>query len=139
MMVNRKNLTIEDIRTFLDVPRIAYLSTIDNHGYPHTVPVWFSPDGETLIFNSGKNRARLKHILTNPKVAVTIGGNIGDPEGYLIKGDGAIEDDLSHIKLEQITRRYIPDESALNGFLESVKQEERIILRLTPKKVIRVR
>jgi len=138
-MQNLKKLNIGDIRTFLDVPRIAYLSTIDNQGYPHTVPVWFSPDGDILIFNSGKNRARLKHILTNSKVAVTIGGNIGDPEGYLIKGEGVIEEDPINIKLEQITRRYILDESSLNGFLASVKQEERIILRLTPTKVIRVR
>ena len=138
-MLNGKRLSIEDIRTFLDVPRIAYLSTIDNQGFPHIVPVWFAPDNSTLIFNSGKIRARLKHIQTNPKVAVAIGGNLGDSEGYLIKGDAVIEADPTHEQLKQIARRYIQDENAVNRFLKSVEQEERIILRLTPTKVIRVR
>jgi len=35
----------EPIRAFLETPRIAYLSTIDLKGYPHTVPVWFAVDG----------------------------------------------------------------------------------------------
>ena len=138
-MLNRKSLSIEDIRTFLDVPRIAYLSTIDNQGFPHTVPVWFAPDKSTLIFNSGKIRARLKHIQTNPKVAVAIGGNLGDSEGYLIKGDAVIEVDPYHEQLKQIAQRYILDDNAFNGFLKRVELEERVILRLTPKKVIRVR
>ncbi|PKN88448.1 MAG: hypothetical protein CVU46_00755 [Chloroflexi bacterium HGW-Chloroflexi-8] len=138
-MQNRKKMTIEDIRAFLDVARIAYLTTIDNQGYPHTVPVWFSPDNGTLIFNSGKNRARLTHIQANSKIAVTIGGNFGDSEGYLIKGEATIEADPSYLNTKLIARRYIQDENAFNGFLKSVEQEERIILRLTPYKVIRVR
>lgn len=138
-MQNRNKLTIEEIQAFLDVARIAYLSTIDNQGYPHTVPVWFAPDDGTLIFNSGKNRARLIHIQANSKVAVTIGGNSGDSEGFLIKGDATIEVDPSHAQLMQIARRYILDEKALNGFLKNTEQEERVILRLTPTKIIRVR
>lgn len=138
-MVNQKKLTLEDISTFLDIPRIAYLSTVDRQGYPHTVPVWFAPDDDTLIFNSGRKRARLKHVLANPKVAVTIGGNTGDSEGYLIKGVAEIEADPSRDQLKQIARRYILDENAFNSFLKRVEQEERVILRLTPIKVIRVR
>jgi len=138
-MINQNKLTIEDIRTFLDAPRIAYLSTVDNQGYPHIVPVWFASENDTLIFNSGRNRVRLKHIVTNPKVTVAIGGNAGDSEGYMIKGNAVIETDSSRDQLKQIARRYIQDEIAFNGFLKRVEQEERVILRLTPKKIIRVR
>jgi len=138
-MQNRKKLTIEEIRAFLEVARIAYLSTIDNQGYPHTVPVWFASDNGTLIFNSGKKRARLKHITANPKVAVTIGGNLGDSEGYLFKGNAVIEADPFREQTKQIARRYIQDEAAFIGFQKSVELEERVIIRLTPKKIIRVR
>jgi len=56
--------------------RVAYLSTIDLQGYPHTVPVWFAVDGDDLIFGGVKSRTRVRHMKANSKGAVTIGGNI---------------------------------------------------------------
>jgi predicted pyridoxine 5'-phosphate oxidase superfamily flavin-nucleotide-binding protein len=139
MMLKRINLVIDNIRTFLETPRVAYLSTIDLQGYPHTVPVWFAVDGDDLVFSATKGRARVKHILANPKGAVTIGGNLGEAEGYLIKGEFKTEEDPSHGSRNQIIRRYISDEIALERFLARVEGEERFIFRLIPKKVIRVR
>ena len=129
---------IEPIRTFLESPRIAYLSTIDLLGYPHTVPVWFAVDGDDLIFSVAKSRARVKHIRANPKGSVVIGGNLGETEGYLFKGDFRIEQDPSQTVRHQIIRRYVSEEN-LPQFLERSGPEERYIFRLTPMKVIRVR
>lgn len=129
---------IEHIREFLETPRVAYLSTMDLQGYPHTVPVWFAVDGGDLIFSATKTRARVKHILANPKGAVTIGGNTGEREGYLIKGSFRIEEDPTHIWRDQIVRRYVSAD-AMEKILARLGQEERVIFRLTPTKVIRVR
>jgi len=129
---------IDVIRTFLETPRIAYLSTIDLQGYPHTVPVWFAVEGDTLIFSTTRGRARVKHILANPKGAVTIGGNLDEKEGYLIKGEFNIEEDPSQSLINQILNRYLSGE-ALEQFHARLAPEERIIFRLTPTKVIKVR
>jgi len=129
---------LDTIRTFLETPRIAYLSTIDLRGYPHTVPVWFAVDGDDLIFSATKDRTRVKHIQANSKGAVTIGGNLGETEGYLIKGEFKTEEDPSRILLNRIIRRYISGE-ALERFQARLAGEERFIFRLTPTKVIRVR
>ena len=89
---------IDNIRTFLETPRVAYLSTIDLQGYPHTVPVWFAVDGDDLIFSATKSRARVKHILANPKGAVTIGRRAlhlpFDPEK---SNPGALRSDVERI------------------------------------------
>src|SRR5687767_7907324 len=82
----RTNPMLDSIREFLDQPLLAYLSTIDSAGFPHTVPVWFGVDGDNLILPTMAERVRLKHIATNPKGAVAIGGNPSEGEGYLIKG-----------------------------------------------------
>jgi predicted pyridoxine 5'-phosphate oxidase superfamily flavin-nucleotide-binding protein len=129
---------IENIQAFLDAPRIAYFSTTDLQGYPHTVPVWYATDGDDIIFSSGMNRARVKYIQANPKGAVTIGGNMGDPHGYLIKGNISIEEDPGYVLMDRVTRRYIGDEKGLEQFKERVKHEHRVIFRLKPVKVIRV-
>ena len=137
-MNKNKNLSFDDIRTYLEKPRIAYFSTIDKRGYPHTVPVWFAPDGDTLIFASNKNRKRIQHILDNPKVSATIGGTIGDREGYLIQGHAEVGDDSSLEHLAQTARRYMPDEKTVQDFLKQMAGEERIFVRLFPTKISRI-
>jgi predicted pyridoxine 5'-phosphate oxidase superfamily flavin-nucleotide-binding protein len=77
---------LESLREFLGRPLLAYLSTIDAAGYPHTVPVWFGVDSDDLIFPTMTDRARLRHIAANSKGAVAIGGRPDVGAGYLIKG-----------------------------------------------------
>ena len=128
----------EPIRAFLETPRIAYLSTIDLNGFPHTVPVWFAVDGDDLITSATAGRARVKHIQANPNGSIVMGGNLEETEGYLFKGTIRIEDDPSHTLLTQIIRRYMGD-AGVEPFLARVGQDERLIFRLTPTKILKVR
>src|SRR5215213_11730675 len=125
---------LDPIRPFLDRPLLAYLSTIDAAGYPHTVPVWFGVDGDDLIFPTAADRARLKHIRANPKGAVAIGGNPnegqGEGEGYLIKGGLRIADDDRALR-HAVIRRYVSGEQA-EGFIAMVDHEPYVLVRLTP-------
>src|SRR3954451_9176550 len=97
---------LDPIRPFLDRPLLAYLSTIDAAGYPHTVPVWFGVDGDDLIFPTGADRARLRHIAADPKAAVAIGGSPEEGAGYLIKGMLRIEGDDRALR-HGVIRRYM--------------------------------
>jgi general stress protein 26 len=128
---------IDAIRTFLEQPRLAYLSTIDVVGYPHTVPVWFALDGDDLIFSTNKQRARLKHIQANTKGAVAIGGAVGDGEGYLLQGELRIEEDNQALR-HQIIYRYMSGEAA-ERFIAYSDQSEYRLVRLTPTKIVKVR
>ena len=103
---------IDPIRPFLQQPRVAYVSTIDLEGYPHTVLVWFVVEGDELIFSAQKSRARLKHIRANAKGAVVIGGNAGDSAGYLLKGTFRIEDKPNPELRRKIIHHYLSEEAA---------------------------
>jgi PPOX class probable F420-dependent enzyme len=128
---------IDAIRTFLDRPLLAYLSTIDTAGYPHTVPVWFGVDGDDLIFPTATGRARLKHIAADPKGAVAIGGSPAEGEGYLLKGTLRIADDDRALR-HGVIRRYLPEEQVA-GFIAMVEQRPYVLVRLTPTHVAKVR
>jgi hypothetical protein len=67
----------EAIRTFLDTPQIAYLSTLDRDDFPHTVPLWFAMEGDDLITGATTARTRVKHIQANPRGAIVVGGQSG--------------------------------------------------------------
>ena len=130
-------MMLDPIRPFLDQPLLAFLSTIDATGYPHTVPVWFGVDGDDLIFPTRADRARLKHVHANPKGAVAIGGNPSEGEGYLIKGDLRVADDDRELR-HGIIRRYMSGQQA-DEFITVVDQMPYVLVRLTPARVTRVR
>lgn len=129
---------LDSIRDFLDQPRLAYLSTIDSAGFPHTVPVWFDVAGDDLIFPTMADRVRLKHIAANPNGAAAIGGNPSEGEGYLLKGALRIEDDDQALR-HALIRRYITDAQQAEEFIAMVDQAPYVLVRLAPARVIKVR
>jgi hypothetical protein len=102
----------EPVRTLLDQPLIGRISVIDEEGYPHTVPIWFIRDGDEVMFISSRVGRKISSIQANPKGALTVGGDPYGSEGYLLKGEFAIEEDPGHRWLRDITYRYEPQDVA---------------------------
>jgi PPOX class probable F420-dependent enzyme len=66
-------------RRFLDRSRVAHLATADRTGVPHLVPVCFCVDGLSVYITVDEKPKRsdiplkrLRNILENPMVAVTV-------------------------------------------------------------------
>jgi general stress protein 26 len=127
----------DTIREFLQKPLIARMSTIDPKGYPHTVPVWFAPDGDDIVVISVRETRKVGHILANPKGAVTIGGDPGDDAGYLIKGEFSIEADPEDAWVRKMTYRYEAPEQAEKDIADWAELDI-IVLRLKPEVVLKV-
>jgi PPOX class probable F420-dependent enzyme len=51
-----------------------WLTTSGANGAPHPRPVWFIWDGEAVLIYSQPNQAKLKHIASNPRVALHFDG-----------------------------------------------------------------
>jgi predicted pyridoxine 5'-phosphate oxidase superfamily flavin-nucleotide-binding protein len=127
----------DDIREFLQEPRTARISTIDPQGFPHTVPVWFALDGDSLVVISDRDTRKVDHIRANPKGAAQVGGDPGDGGGYLLKGLWSIEPDPGGRWLRQMTLRYEEGEEAERD-IAAWAELDMIVLRLTPQVVKKV-
>jgi len=126
----------DQMRELLKQPVIVRITTINKEGYPHTVPIWFMLDGDDLIVFTERTTAKAKQVMANPKGSIAIGGDpIGSP-CLLIEGDYEIEDDPDHAITSRITYHYDPEHA--KQWLESWKNDDFIILRLKPKRVIKV-
>ncbi|HEX3270129.1 MAG TPA: pyridoxamine 5'-phosphate oxidase family protein [Ktedonobacterales bacterium] len=131
----------EAVRALLDQPLIGRISVIDDEGYPHTIPIWFARDGEEVVFFSSRNTRKITYIQANPKGALTIGGDPYGSEGYLLKGEFALEDDVAYQWLREITYRYEPREVAEKDLAEWIAgwaSKDLVILRFTPRRVVKV-
>ena len=133
-----KQTSLDDtIRDFLQKPLLARMSTIDRHGYPHTVPVWFMLDGDQLVVISVRDTRKVGHILANSKGAIAVGGDAGDGGGYLLKGTFSIEDDPGDVWVKKLIYRYESGEKAEQDIADW-EPLDIIVLRLTVERIIKV-
>lgn len=138
-MIRRTKLLLSrSVRSFLSAPRVARLSTIGKDGYPHTVPIDFARDGDDIVFGTDEGEQKVCNLRRNPKGAIVIGGDPAtDDAGYLIQGDLMVEANPDPRTVKKILRRYLTERRA-EEFMAESEGIHRVLIRLTPRKVIRV-
>ena len=131
----------EAVLEFLSRPIIVRLSTLGADGYPHTVPVWFDVErrgGEIeLVVVSDRAARKVRNVERDPRVALAIGGDPFDGDGYLVRGDMTVEDDPVHEVTHRLIDRYEhgPRKEELRA---AWKDDDIVVLRLRPTSVVSV-
>jgi PPOX class probable F420-dependent enzyme len=126
------------VRSFLNAPRIARLSTVGPDGYPHVVPIYFVRDGDEIVFGSDNGEQKVRNALRNARGAVVIGGEPRkDDAGYMIQGDLTVENDPDHALVKRMLYRYETKKEA-DGHLAEWTNSDMVLIRLRPRRVIRV-
>ena len=126
------------VRKFLKAPRIARLATIAADGYPHIVPIYFMLDGDGILFGSDRGDRKVRNALANPKGAVIIGGEpTTDEAGYMIRGDLSVEEDEDRVIVHKLLHHYETPAEA-EALAVQWAESDLVVIRLTPKVVIRV-
>ncbi|MDA8276164.1 MAG: PPOX class F420-dependent oxidoreductase [Actinomycetota bacterium] len=59
-------------RALVERPVIANVATVDPDGHPQLTPVWIDLEGDDLVFNTAKGRAKEVNLARNPVVAVSV-------------------------------------------------------------------
>ena len=124
-----------EARVFLQQPLIGRMSVIDPAGYPHTVPVWYTLDGDDVVIISERATRKIGYLQSNPKGSLEVGGD--GNEGYLVKGLFSIEEDTDHRWMRRLVDIYEPSDRADQVFQDWLSLDI-IVLRLKPTRVIKV-
>ena len=78
---------------FLSAPaRCAKLATVCEDGRPHVVPVWFTLDGEQVIFTAGHTSVKVKNILRDGRVAICVDEDTPPFHYVLLEGRAEVLD-----------------------------------------------
>lgn len=70
--------------------KIIWLTTVDSNNTPQPRPVWFHWDGQTVLIFSEKNKAKLRHIARNPRVALNFNTDEEGGDVAVLLGDAVI-------------------------------------------------
>ena len=59
-------------KALVNRPVLANIATVAAEGRPQLTPVWIDLDGDDLVFNTAKGRAKAANLTKNPQVAVSV-------------------------------------------------------------------
>ncbi len=128
------DITPEQMAEFLQRPLVAVFVTLRANGSPHAIPIWYEfVDGAFLVFTSSRFQ-RVKNLERDVRAAITISTH-DEPYMYVsAEGPVAITTEGVDKTGLSIARRYIGERA--EQFLENVLDENSVVLRLTPERIL---
>jgi len=131
-------MSTAEVHAFLlNQTRTAKLATVRADGRPHVAPVWFDLDGETLVFNTGRDTVKGLNMQRDPRVCLCIEDDQPPFSFVIIEGTVTLSDDPADLLhwATRIAGRYMgADLAAQYGARNGVPGE--LLVRVTPTKIV---
>ena len=133
-------MTSDETRAFLlEGTRTAALATVRSDGRPHVAPIWFTLDGDDLLFNTGENTVKGANLQRDGRVALMVDDEEPPFAFVSIEGDVSLSDDLDTMRYwaTRIAARYMgEDQAEAYGKRNAVPGE--LLVRVRPTKIVAV-
>lgn len=123
-----------DGRRFLEVPRYGVAATLNPDGGVLQAAVWYSVEGDVIVFNSRVGRRWPANLARDPRVSFIV----VDGEDYIeMRGDVEIDDDpvRGQKVIADLAWRYEPDEAAATALITGFAGQQRVTFELRPRRI----
>jgi PPOX class probable F420-dependent enzyme len=78
--------------------RTAKLAVVRKDGSPHVAPIWVALDGDTIVFNTGRDSLKGKSILRDGRVALSFDDERPPFSFVLVRGRAEVIEDLAQVR-----------------------------------------
>lgn len=133
-------LSPEEQKQYLEESHTIILTSLDRHGYPHPVAMWYvvDPDG-AIVMTTFQKSQKAMNLRRDPRCALLIESGRTYPElkGLLIRGKATLDPDTEHVLdlLERVNVKY--QQGSGEGMRELMRgqAQKRLIVRVHPEHV----
>jgi PPOX class probable F420-dependent enzyme len=100
-----------EIRAFLDEPHFGVLATIGGDGLPQQTVVWYELQGDEIMMNTRRGRAKDRNMLRDPRVSLCV---LDGYRAVTLVGRVTLDDDqeAAHRDITRLAIRYDGAEDA---------------------------
>lgn len=130
-------MTPEEYRAFLAAgTRTAKVATTRADGRPHVAPVWFTLDGDDLIFTTDADSVKGRTLHRDPRVSICVDDQTPPYSFVIVEGTATLSNDhttLLHWAVV-IAARYVGADRAVDVGKGSAVPGT-VLVRVTPSKV----
>ena len=133
-----QEMTAEERRAFLlSGHRTGKLATVRQDGRPHVTPVWFTLDGEVLVFTVWHATVKAANLRRDPRVAFCVDDDTPPFAYVIIEGSAVLDDHAPDLQrwTTAIAARYMGAGLA-DSFGKRNAVEGELLVRVTPSRIL---
>lgn len=125
-------------RAFLLAPgRTGHLATVRGDGRAHVAPVWFTLDGDDVLFNTGADTVKGRNVARTGRAALSVDLPV-HPYGFVhLEGPVALFDDPQAFRewSRVIAAKYVPA-GEVETYTDRNAVLGELLVRLTPETIV---
>lgn len=117
--------------------RTGTLATTRADGRPHAAPVWFTLDGDDVVFLTGADTVKGRNLRRAPRATLSVDDD-AFPYGFVvIEGDCDLSDDPDTLRRwsQRIAARYVPA-AQVDAYAARNAVPGELCVRLRPRNVV---
>src|ERR1700758_3887539 len=134
-------LTPDEQRRYLEESHTVILTSLDRHGYPHPVAMWYvvDPDG-TIVMTTFAKSQKAVNLRRDPRCALLIesGRTYSELKGLLIRGRATLEEGEEKVLdvLQSVHRKYHTP-GPTEGLRDAMRAQarKRTVIRVRPERI----
>lgn len=125
----------EKLKELLDSPVFVAIATIQPDGSPQVSPVWVKRDGDDLLVSTAVGRRKEENLRRDPRVTVLL-QPFDAPYSYAeIRGSATLTTEGGQELIDELAMKYVG--KPYRDYNPNAAQDgERVIVRITPRKVV---
>ena len=120
----------EPVQALLDGKNFATVATVNADGSPHTSVVWFTRDGDTLLFSAVAQRRKTRNLLRDPRIALSVFDVANPYFAAHIRGTAELTENTGPDLLNELSRKYTGQD-----WTPRPEEGVRYVIRVIPDKV----
>jgi PPOX class probable F420-dependent enzyme len=98
-------------RAFLERPFVGTVTTVRPDGSLHTTVVWVGVEGEDVVFNTLRGRAKARHLEADPHVSVLVLDPANTYRWLVVEGRAELTAEGAEERLDAFSSRYLGKET----------------------------
>ena len=122
----------DQARAWIDAPSFAVLATVDGTGAPQQVVMWVTRDGDDVLISTVEGRIAHRNLARDPRACVVVYPR-DDPYKYVeVRGTATMTRDGGDDLISALSEKY----TGVTPYPRIGPDEPRVVIRLTPQKVV---
>ena len=121
----------DKVRTLVDAPTFAVVTTINPDGSPQSTVVWVKRDGDDVLFSTVRGRKKTRNMERDARVSICAYDPADPYEYFTVEGSVTLDEQGGRELIDELSHKYVGQAYTGDG-----PEAVRVVCRLTPDRVI---